>query len=419
MNYSQTLKPIVFLFAMAILAMACGKSSKNEAEAENLDQSDKDVFDYVYEDGYKNFEVPSQLISEFNESELQESNYIIKGIIKEGNNKMVYLNEIDIQGINQLDSAAINSKGEFLLKGKYANNKLSFLTIDKKTAPGIPLDLNNNPKIRLTINNKDWLSYELDGDKTNEQLHELYLIYSNHDKRMRDFNQNLSQYDPNQVSDSFKKEVNQKVQLMQSQRVADITKFVQNQPTSSATYFASLFLVQRPPISLLELAYNKLKTDMPGSFFEKELKTVYQAVKPIDVGSEAPEIAMLTPEGKTLKLSDLRGKVILIDFWASWCRPCRVENPKIVKIFNKYKDKGFDIYGVSLDKDKNSWQNAIKADGLTWNHVSDLKGWQNEAAQTYKVSSIPQSVLVDKNGVIIAKDLRAEQLETTLANLFN
>lgn len=135
-------------------------------------------------------------------------------------------------------------------------------------------------------------------------------------------------------------------------------------------------------------------------------------------GGVAPEIKQATPQGKELALSDLRGKVVLIDFWASWCRPCRVENPHLKEVYAKYKDKGFEILGVSLDRDKKAWTKAIKDDGLPWKHVSDLKYWQNAAALEYAVSSIPHGVLVDREGKIIAKGVRAGQLDQRLAQVF-
>ncbi len=135
-------------------------------------------------------------------------------------------------------------------------------------------------------------------------------------------------------------------------------------------------------------------------------------------GAMAPEINLPTPEGKNLKLSDLRGKVVLIDFWASWCGPCRRENPNVVRVYEKYKDKGFEILSVSLDKDRSRWLQAIEQDGLEWLHVSDLKFWQSEAAQTYGVGSIPYTVLVDREGKIIASRLRGAALENKLAEIF-
>lgn len=133
----------------------------------------------------------------------------------------------------------------------------------------------------------------------------------------------------------------------------------------------------------------------------------------------APEIAQTDTAGVVRKLSDLKGKVVLIDFWASWCGPCRKENPNVVAAYKKYRDKGFEVFSVSLDQDRSRWINAIQQDGLIWaNHVSDLKYWQNEAAGKYGVSSIPRTVLVDKNGIITNHNLRGEALENKLKEIF-
>lgn len=135
-------------------------------------------------------------------------------------------------------------------------------------------------------------------------------------------------------------------------------------------------------------------------------------------GGVAPDFTMNTPEGTPLKLSELRGKVVLIDFWASWCGPCRRENPHVVETYHHYHDKGFDVLGVSLDKDKERWLQAIEKDGLVWHHVSDLQGWQNAAAKQYGVSSIPHTVLVDAEGKIIARNLRGPALTAKLQEIF-
>jgi len=148
---------------------------------------------------------------------------------------------------------------------------------------------------------------------------------------------------------------------------------------------------------------------------EEEMKRLSNL---LPVGGPAPEIEQSTPEGGSYALSKLRGKVVLIDFWASWCRPCRIENPNVKKIYAKYASKGFEILGVSLDRDHAAWVKAIKDDGLPWKHVSDLGFWNNAAAQEYGVQSIPYTVLVDRDGNILEKGLRAHELEPKLAALF-
>ena len=136
-------------------------------------------------------------------------------------------------------------------------------------------------------------------------------------------------------------------------------------------------------------------------------------------GDMAPDIVMNDPAGVERKLSDLRGKVVLVDFWASWCGPCRRENPNVVRAYAKYKDQGFEVFSVSLDSKADRWASAIEQDQLTWpNHVSDLKGWRNAAAQAYGISSIPHTMLIDRDGSILATHLRGGALESSLRGIF-
>ncbi|MEL6922586.1 MAG: TlpA disulfide reductase family protein [Bacteroidota bacterium] len=170
------------------------------------------------------------------------------------------------------------------------------------------------------------------------------------------------------------------------------------------------------------VAYGERYLDKYGAEATKQvenLKKKVSSLRSLVMGAEAPDFTATTPEGEDMSLSELRGKVVMIDFWASWCGPCRRENPNVVALYNKYKSKGFEILGVSLDRSKAPWLKAIETDGLTWHHVSDLKGWKNEVAQMYNVSSIPQTILLNEQGEIIARNLRGEQLAQRLAEIFD
>lgn len=135
------------------------------------------------------------------------------------------------------------------------------------------------------------------------------------------------------------------------------------------------------------------------------------------IGKVIPDFSQTDANGKSINIKSLRGKYVLIDFWASWCGPCRGENPNVVAAYNKYKDKNFTVLGISLDSKKENWMKAISDDGLTWQHVSDLKGWSNQVAQQFGITSIPQNFLIDPNGVVIDKNLRGEALEAKLESI--
>ena len=167
---------------------------------------------------------------------------------------------------------------------------------------------------------------------------------------------------------------------------------------------------------VLKKIYDKQKTLNADNFIVKEIGKLVE--NPIEVGKMAPEIELPGVDGKNIKLSSLKGKVVLIDFWASWCRPCRMENPNVVKAYNEFKDKGFTVYSVSLDANASSWQAAIEADGLVWPyHVSSLKQWNCPVAKDYRVRGIPYSVLIDKDGKILALSLRGEELHKKLSEV--
>jgi len=150
----------------------------------------------------------------------------------------------------------------------------------------------------------------------------------------------------------------------------------------------------------------------------KAIRDYINSQKKTSIGALAPDFALADTSGKKLALSKLKGKYVLLDFWAAWCKPCRDENPNVVQAFNTYKNNGFTVFGVSLDKEKKSWLKAIQDDGLQWQHVSDLKFWGSEAAALYGITSIPRNFLLDPNGMIIGRDLRGEDLLDKLEEIF-
>jgi thiol-disulfide isomerase/thioredoxin len=168
----------------------------------------------------------------------------------------------------------------------------------------------------------------------------------------------------------------------------------------------------------LEKALNRLDTPLREMQEYEHMYAKMERLKAVDIGQEYTDFGLETPEGELLKISDVhQGKVLLIDFWASWCGPCRRANPEVVKIYNTYKGQGFEILGVSLDRDSARWVQAIADDQLSWHHISDLKYWDSEGAEIYGVSAIPHTVLIDREGIITAKNLHGDQLREAIESL--
>ncbi|GHV08233.1 hypothetical protein FACS1894160_2190 [Bacteroidia bacterium] len=217
-------------------------------------------------------------------------------------------------------------------------------------------------------------------------------------------------------SEAFVSNINKRYSVIENEQNVILSAFIKKHPNS---YISLVALSQLSGENLkqneIEALFSKLSDDVKNTNWGKSLATSFNKTRATAVGSVAPDFTQNDPSGKPIKLSSFRGKYVLIDFWASWCGPCRRENPNVVQTYQKYKNKNFEILGVSLDNDKNAWLSAIEKDNLTWLHVSDLRGWKSAAAQLYSVESIPQNFLLDPKGVIIEKNLRGKQLDEALA----
>lgn len=195
-------------------------------------------------------------------------------------------------------------------------------------------------------------------------------------------------------------------------------ELIRTYPVNLGTYQLISSLDKDQQLELKDSLANVLNEMYPGRFYIETLVETMKKVRATAIGATAPEISLPNPKGEVVPLSSLRGNVVLVDFWAQWCRPCRLENPNVVRAFNKYKDKGFTVYSVSLDKTKDKWLQGIEEDGLTWTNVSDLQYFNSVAAQTYAVQAIPFSILLDREGKILAKNLRGNALEKELDKFF-
>jgi peroxiredoxin len=204
------------------------------------------------------------------------------------------------------------------------------------------------------------------------------------------------------------------------ERGVKIEEFIKSNPASLVSAYV-LYRDFSYRLSPQEIRDNVKLLDAPlhQSPYVKVLKELSETLETVQIGKAAPDFTAKDVNGKDVKLSQHQGKYLLVDFWAAWCGPCRRENPNVVKAYQKYKAKGFDVYGVSLDKSKAAWVKAIKDDGLNWTQVSDLAFWNSAPAKLYGVRAIPSNFLLDPNGIIVARNLRGEELEKALSELLD
>jgi len=339
----------------------------------------------------------------------------------------VFLEEI-VYGKSQLplivDSQKLSgASGNLTLHGKTKNQGIFELVFGDNVL-AIPL-INDASEINIDADlskTKDF--YSVTGSPASKDLQELLdKVGSKNNEIQTAFNQ-LDSLKKINAPDSVLVAANIIKNTAIDQLNTYLKQFIQTTPNATLGVLALGWASRSLPPSEMDSSLKNLKSRFPGNAFiaEMEKGSQQQPEQPTGnswIGKTVPELVMPDVNGKDVSISSFRGKFVLIDFWASWCGPCRMENPNVVKVFNEFKGKNFTILGVSLDKDKDSWKKAIAQDHLAWTQMSDLKYWNSQAVETFGFQGIPFNVLVDPSGKVIAQELRCEDLDTKIKQVLN
>ena len=344
--------------------------------------------------------------------EKTDSSYAIIGKVTGQDSGWIYLIH---RQTGVIDSAALDH-GYFKFNGKADTAEICRISLNDQ-AKSFFLE---NGKIAMLILKDSIAKALISGTKTQDEFNyfqdQLSKPLSDQMKKVDKAYDEANNKKNKKAADSLDK-LFTALDLQQKQLVRD---FVTSHPASVVSAFLvySNFSYNARPGELDSL-YHQLDTTGRVTYFGIQLHNLIEKTKLTSVGNPAPDFSCNDVNGKPVTLSSFKGKYVLLDFWASWCGPCRLENPNIVSVFNQFHNQGFDILGVSLDDNRADWLGAIKKDKLDWTQVSDLKGWKASAADLYGVKGIPMNYLIDKNGIIVAKGLRGEELDEKLMALLH
>ena len=345
--------------------------------------------------------------------------YTLYGTLKNYQGK-VFLKKMQDDKFVILDSTNVESDGTFKLKTVSSEPDYFVLSANDSTAHLVVLD-NNKVTINADANDME-NSFSSEGSKGTREYVDFKKRITEKRKKHLEIQSAIKNMMAKNNLDSLK--ILDESLNRSFEDLSFFTKAYADSIIPSLAVFNVInYLDNEQDFDYLKALSVRLTKEMPNSkytaIFKKEMDNMLameQKLKEsgVEIGSVAPDINLLNPEGNMVSLKSLRGKVVLLDFWASWCGPCRAENPNVVKVYQKYKNKGFDIFSVSVDKNKVSWQTAILQDKLTWTHVSDLKFWESSVVPQYGIQGIPATYLLDKEGKVIAKNLRGIDLEKKL-----